>query len=82
MDSHILTKQHKTYRFSHDLDTIVFLITDPDQLPRIVVAYRITKQGIQYELVSGVEATYHMTSEIQGEADFSKFIIEDDDEPL
>lgn len=43
---------------------IVYLITDEDQKPRIVVGYKIRGGHIQYLLASGINETYHFDIEI------------------
>jgi len=45
----------------------VFLITDIDQHPRIVVGILVRDNSIQYELASGIECTWHYDFEITEE---------------
>jgi len=46
----------------------VYLVTDIDQLPRLVLAYKIYKEGeIMYELIQGTSASMHYAFEIQTE---------------
>ena len=47
-----------------NLGQIVFLITDPDQLRRIVTKITISANGIVYELGCGANASDHYECEI------------------
>jgi hypothetical protein len=47
-----------------EIDTIVFLKTDFDQLPRLVTAIIVFESAIQYRLSCGVEETDHWSHEI------------------
>jgi hypothetical protein len=47
-----------------EIDTIVFLKSDPDQLQRLVTAIIIFDSAIQYRLSCGVEETDHWSHEI------------------
>lgn len=46
----------------------VYLVTDPEQMPRIIVAYKVYKQGeIMYELNQGINSSMHYEFEITTE---------------
>jgi hypothetical protein len=47
-----------------EIDTIVFLKSDPEQLQRLVTAIIIFESAIQYRLSCGVEETDHWSHEI------------------
>lgn len=48
-----------------DFGDIVYLITDREQLPRVVTAIEIYKAGeILYKLASGSQTSYHYDFEI------------------
>lgn len=46
----------------------VFLITDPEQKPRLVTGLTITPHNITYQLSSGSENSYHYDFEMSEEA--------------
>jgi hypothetical protein len=50
-----------------EIDTIVFLKTDFDQLPRLVTAILVFESAIQYRLSCGTEETDHWSHEIAKE---------------
>lgn len=67
----------------YDIGQEVFLITDPDQLGRMVTAVIVTHgQTIKYELKSGTEVTENYEMEISKERDMHRmmFEVDDDDE--
>lgn len=46
----------------------VYLVTDIDQLPRLVIAMKIWKEGeVMYELIQGVQSSLHYAFEITTE---------------
>ena len=53
-----------TVNFKLELNQIVYLITDPHQLERMVTAAIIRPYGAFYELSCGTETTWHHYSEI------------------
>lgn len=48
----------------YSLSQIVYLITDPDQLPRIITAYTVRQNGLTYELSCGAGVSWHFDFEI------------------
>lgn len=49
----------------HTIGDTVYLVTDIDQLPRLVLAYKIYKEGeIMYELIQGTVTSMHYAFEI------------------
>jgi len=58
------TKISKKIDLDFDLNDIVFLITDTEQLQRIVVGYQVSVIGITYKLAQGVNETWHYACEI------------------
>ena len=52
-----------------NIEQIVFLKTDMEQLPRMVVGYQVTKHSILYILAQGGGETYHHDIEIDDEKD-------------
>ena len=53
-----------------DLGEIVYLKTDKDQLPRMVVAIHVTLAGVKYQLSSGTTSDYTYAEEISREKSF------------
>lgn len=52
---------------------IVFLLTDREQLERIVTAIQVSgNNGISYQLCSGTVTSWHYDFEIIGQKDFVK----------
>lgn len=45
-------------------EEIVYLKTDPELLPRMVTAYKVSKFDITYELICGTSVSYHYDYEI------------------
>jgi len=45
-------------------EDIVYLITDPERLPRMVTAYKVNKYDITYELSCGTLVSWHYDFEI------------------
>lgn len=56
-----------------EIGSICYLITDTDQLPRIVTHYLISANGIKYGLSQSTEITYHYASEISHEKQVNIF---------
>lgn len=50
-----------------ELGETVFLMTDPEQFPRIVTALSVNPNGIIYKLAQGVNESYHYDCEISRE---------------
>lgn len=56
------------FNFSFEEGEVVYLKTDPEQLPRIVFGYNIISGVIRYGLVMGsTEASYYLDVEISRE---------------
>jgi len=72
------SKRHKFLDAEFERGETVYLKTDIEQLPRIVVGYLIM-QGVEYGLICGEVVTYHNAFEISREVNIS-LIFEDDDE--
>lgn len=53
----------------YPIETIVYLKTDTEQLPRMVVGYTIRKNEIIYILAQGVSESHHYDIEIDGSED-------------
>lgn len=53
-----------TVKNKYHLRQQVFLITDPDQLPRFVTGIMIRDEHLLYYLTSGIEETPHFDFEI------------------
>lgn len=52
----------------HEIGDTVFLKTDPDQLYRMIMAFKVFKDGeLLYELVQGTISSYHYDFEISTE---------------
>lgn len=51
----------------YDIGDIVYLRTDEDQLPRMVVAVRRTLDGTSYDLACGTRMTAHFSIELSRE---------------
>lgn len=47
----------------------VFLKTDPDQLPRMIVGVVVKKSHVMYEVVKGETTSYHYDYEMAREKD-------------
>jgi hypothetical protein len=52
-----------------NIEQIVFLKTDPEQLPRIVYSIQVLKDRLMYQLACGVQASSHTAFEISAEKD-------------
>lgn len=50
-----------------DIGTICYLMTDTDNLPRVVTHILISANGIKYGLSQATEITYHYECEISTE---------------
>lgn len=55
-----------------DIKDTVYLITDEDQLPRIVTAINVFPESITYELSCGTTSSGHYEFEMSLTKDFSK----------
>lgn len=54
----------------YDFGDIVYLRTDPDQLPRVIVAIEVYKDGeIQYMVKQRSTTSYHYPYELSDEKD-------------
>lgn len=51
----------------HNFEDIVYLKTDPEQLPRIVTRLIVSKQSVAYELCCGTITSEHYCFEISSE---------------
>jgi hypothetical protein len=60
------------FRSKYGLGDIVFLITDKDQEPRIVVQITINQTGFQYCLKHGTVESWHFEMEVAAEKDVLK----------
>jgi hypothetical protein len=47
-----------------ELEEVVFLITDTDQLSRIITGFQVTKNSIVYRLACGTTESWHYDYEI------------------
>ena len=47
-----------------EIEDVVFLMTDSDQLPRIITGIQIYKNGILYRLACGTDESWHFEYEI------------------
>lgn len=62
-----------TGKVKYDFGDLVYLITDPEQLQRMVVGVRIRSSGsIVYLLACGTQETDHTDTEISTECDMVK----------
>jgi len=52
-----------------NLGDIVYLITDTEQLPRMVTGILFTADHIEYYLTSGTDETKHLAIEINSDRD-------------
>ena len=50
-----------------DIEQTVYLKTDKDQLPRMVVQLNVGKTNIMYLLACGMDTSIHIAMEITGE---------------
>lgn len=48
----------------YNLSEVVYLITDKEQLPRIVTTIKVCPAGLIYGISSGVSETWHYEMEI------------------
>lgn len=53
-----------------NLEEIVFLITDSEQLPRIVTGIQIYKNGVLYRLANGTNESWHYDYEMGTDKNF------------
>lgn len=54
----------------YEIGEIVYLKTDSDQLPRVVIAFKVYSQGeMMYEVVSGTLQSLHYNFELSKEKD-------------
>lgn len=51
----------------HKIGDTVFLKTDVDSSPRLVVGIIVRSHGLMYELIAGTETSYHYDFEISKE---------------
>lgn len=52
----------------HEIGDTVFLKTDPEQLSRIVISFKVFSEGeLLYELVQGTTTSFHFGFEITTE---------------
>jgi len=64
-------KNKAVIELDFNLEDIVFLITDTEQLQRIVVAYQVSVSGtILYKLAQGTNETWHYSCEIATDKNF------------
>lgn len=49
----------------HKPEEIVYLKTDPENLPRICTGYKVTQKDITYELSCGTNVSWHYGFEIK-----------------
>ena len=56
-------------KFEYKEGAIVYLITDPDQLKRIVIGYDVRLDQVRYWLRCEVEETLHYSIEISSTPD-------------
>lgn len=54
----------KTIEIEHEEGEIVYLVTDKDQLPRVVVGYDLRRNRLRYYLNQAEEQTCHNGFEI------------------
>lgn len=62
----------KSYKFKYDLGDIVYLITDPDQLERMVTGIRIRPSGVIYSITHSTLETDHYDIELSSKKDMIK----------
>lgn len=48
----------------YKIGDVIYLATDPDQLPRVVKGVLLNQSGVQYELGSGELNSWHWNFEI------------------
>ena len=51
----------------YEFGQIVYLVTDKEQLPRMVTGFTIRPTGVLYLCQSGITETAHYEMELQGE---------------
>lgn len=63
-----------TIESDFNIDDIVYLVTDTEQLERLVVGINVSKGHNVYHLMQGITSTWHFASEIGCERDVLKMI--------
>lgn len=53
----------------YSIEEIVYLKTDPEQLPRMVTCIELRKNSVSYQLSCGTQVSYHYDFEISKEKD-------------
>ena len=55
----------RVIEIAHEIGDTVYLVTDVEQFPRLVISYKVYKEGeIMYELIQGVTTSMHYAFEI------------------
>lgn len=60
-----------TIETNYNIEDVVFLITDTEQLLRIVTAIQISKNGILYRLACGTSESWHYDYEIAKDKNYA-----------
>jgi hypothetical protein len=55
----------------YNIGDIIYLKTDVEQVPRMVVSIWIRPNGVTYEVVSGVTSSWHFDVELSTEIDLA-----------
>lgn len=64
----------KSYKFKYDLGDIVYLITDLDQLERMVTGIKIRPNGVIYSITHSTLETEHYELELTSTIDMIKHL--------
>lgn len=56
----------------YDIGDEVFLKTDTDQYPRMIISIRVNKYDLVYELTCGTVTSYHYDFEMSKEKNYTK----------
>jgi hypothetical protein len=57
---------------TYEIGDLVFLVTDPGQYERMIVAFTVRNSGIFYEVALGETSTFHSDLELSSEKDLVK----------
>ena len=56
----------------YDIGQLVYLITDSEQLDRMITCIKISPNGLVYTLAQGVNETYHFEIELSSKRNIVK----------
>lgn len=63
----ILTSEHSVYKFEYAIGNMVWLVTDPDQMPWQVTGILIKNYGHIFEITQCTDVEYVEPFQLQGE---------------